>query len=246
MKYYYKHCIIVSAILLLCGCGIEPDPVPEPPKPTPAASVQAKSAKEPAKQPAPATPVQTESPAQPAEQSVPLRPKKVKAATQAFFDAALNGDIQTVEAELATGVYVNATSLNGQNQTALMMAAYNGHAKLVGMLIDRGGKVNHLDSTGRTALMYCCSGPFPETVKLLITKGANINIIDTSEKWTALMFAAAEGLAPNVKLLLDNGADTTPKDIDGDTAASFAANNGHTAVAKMIEEYTKTMELKHQ
>ena len=88
-----------------------------------------------------------------------------------------------------------------------MLAAYNGHTKLVEMLIDRGGKVNHLDSTNRTALMYCSSGPFPETVQLLIAKGANVNLVDNNEGWTALMFAAAEGLAPNVKILLENGAD---------------------------------------
>ena len=105
------------------------------------------------------------------------------------------------------------------------------------MLIARGGKVNHLDATNRTALMYCCSGPFPETVKFLIDKRANVNLVDNNEGWTALMFAAAEGLAPNVKILLDNGADTTPKDIDGDTAASFAAKNGHQQVADMISAH---------
>ena len=167
----------------------------------------------------------------------PPQAKKTKPASSAFFDAALIGDIQTIEVELTDGVDVNATSLNSQNQTALMLAAYNGHTKLVEMLIARGGKVNHLDATNRTALMYCCSGPFPETAQFLIDKGANVNLVDNNEGWTALMFAAAEGLAPNVKILLDNGADTTPKDIDGDTAASFAAKNGHQQVADMISAH---------
>ena len=221
MKQFCPFFIIATAALFLCGCGTKNEP--------------------PAQQSEPATaaPVQTETPKEPAEQPAPPVVKKTKPASQAFFDAALNGDIQTVESELAAGVNVNAASLNGQNQTVLMLAAYNGHMKLVEMLIDHGGDVNHLDSTGRTALMYCSSGPFPETVQLLIDGGANVNIIDNNEKWTALMFAAAEGLTPNVKLLLDNGADTAPKDIDGDTAASFAAQNGHTQVAKMIEEYAK-------
>ena len=228
MKQFYILFVFAAVALLLCSCGTKNEPSAEQ------------------SEPAPPAPVKVESPEKPAQQPAPLPAKKTKPATEAFFGAALNGDIQTVEAELAAGVDVNATNLNGQNQTALMLAAYNGHTKLVERLIDRGGKVNHLDTTGRTALMYCSSGPFPETVQLLIAKGAKVNLVDNNEGWTALMFAAAEGLAPNVKLLLDNGADTTPKDIDGDTAASFAANNGHTAVAKMIEEYTKTMELKHQ
>ncbi|MHC5001414.1 MAG: ankyrin repeat domain-containing protein, partial [Planctomycetota bacterium] len=202
MKRFHPFCIIASTALLLCGCGSKNEPATSKPEP------------------APPTPVQTVSTEQLAKKPTPLPVKKTKTATQAFFDAALNGDIQTVESELAAGVDVNAASLNGQNQTVLMLAAYNGHTKLVEMLIDRGGKVNHLDSTNRTALMYCSSGPFPETVQLLIAKGANINLVDNNEEWTALMFAAAEGLGPNVKILLENGADTAPKDIDGDTAAS--------------------------
>ena len=228
MKHFHFFCITVSAVLLLCGCGTKNELAPE--------------------QPDPAHPilVPVETPEEPAEQPAPTPAKKSKPATEAFFEAALNGDIQTIEAELAAGVDVNATSLNGQSQTVLMLAAFNGHTKLVEMLIDRGGEVNHLDATGRTALMYCCSGPFPETVKVLIDKGAKVNIVDNSEKWTALMFAAAEGQTANVKLLLDNGADVKPKDIDGDTAADFAANNGHHQVSKMIEDHAKTMETKNQ
>ena len=222
MKRPYLFFVIVITALLLCSCETKNEPAAAKPDPAPPAPVQA---------------VSTE---QLAEKPTPLPTKKTKSATQAFFDAALNGDIQTVESELAAGVDVNAASLNGQNQTVLMLAAYNGHTKLVEVLIDRGGKVNHLDSVNRTALMYCSSGPFPETVQLLIAKGANVNLVDNNEGWTALMFAAAEGLAPNVKILLENGADTKPKDIDGDTAAAFAVKNGHTQVAKMIEEYAKS------
>jgi ankyrin repeat protein len=219
MKRPYLFFVIVITALLLCSCESKNELSPEPSKAAESTLVQAESAEA------------------PAEKAALPQAKKTKPATQAFFDAALNGDIQTVESELAAGVDVNAASLNGQNQTVLMLAAYNGHTKLVEMLIERGGKVNHLDSVNRTALMYCSSGPFPETVQLLIAKGADVNLVDNNEGWTALMFAAAEGLAPNVKILLENGADTKPKDIDGDTAASFAVKNGHNQVVDMINAH---------
>jgi ankyrin repeat protein len=222
MKRFYLFFVIATAAVLMFGCRTKNEPASERPKP------------------APATPVQAESAEAPAEQPALPQAKKTKPASSAFFDAALSGDIQTIEVELTEGVDVNATSLNSQNQTALMLAAYNGHTKLVEILIARGGKVNALDVTNRTALMYCCSGPFPQTAQLLLDKGAEVNIVDTNEKWTALMFAAAEGQVENVKLLLKHGADYKFKDTDGDTAKDFALKNGHSQVAKMIEEHARS------
>ena len=224
MKHYDLHCILVSIILLLSSCESKKD----------AAANQSEAA--------PPAPVQAQSPKEPAAHPAPLPAKKAKAATDAFFEAALNGDIQTVEAELAAGVDVNAPTLDGQNRTALMLAAFNGHTELVVMLIDYGGDLNAADITNRTALMYAASGPFPETVQLLIDKGAKVNIIDNNEKWTALMFAAAEGQAEIVKKLLKAGADTTLKDVDGDTAADFAVQKGHTELAEMIRQYGQSAE----
>lgn len=219
MKPVRRYCIIISAALLLCGCESKDKPAIE----------QCETN-------APVVTIETNTPQKPIDPVL----KKVKPATQSFFEAALNGDIQTVQSELIAGVDVNAASLNGQNQTALMLAAYNGHKKLVEMLIVHGGNVNAKDATNRTALMYCCSGPFPETTQILLDKGAEVNIIDNNERWTALMFAAAEGHLENVKLLLGQGADYKLKDTDGDTAASFAVNNGHSQVAKMIEEHAQS------
>ena len=55
---------------------------------------------------------------------------------------------------------------------------------------------------GRTALMYAASGPNPETVQLLLEKKADPNLVDQAEKFTALMFAAAEGQTRVVQILL--------------------------------------------
>ena len=163
-------------------------------------------------------------------------PKKVQEATPAFFEAALGGRLEFVESEVTAGVPVDAQ--DPTQKTALMLAAFNGHTNIVEMLITHGGNVNATDEMHRTALMFAASGPFSETVRLLLAKGADVNVIDNNEGWTALMFAAAEGQAENVRLLLDAGADTTAKDIDGDTAESFAAKAGHTAIATMIRDYT--------
>lgn len=215
MKHLYRCIIILCAMLLTGAC---------------------ESKKDPASQPAPAA-AESQISSKPEGTPTPAVPQKVKQADQAFFDAALAGDIQQVETELAAGVPVDARTPD--RQTALMLAAYNGHTKLVEMLIARGGNVNDVDGLNRTALIYASSGPFTETVRLLIDHGADVNVIDNNEKWTALMFAAAEGQAENVELLLEHGADAAIKDVDGDTAETFAANNGHTRVVQIIRDFAK-------
>jgi ankyrin repeat protein len=49
------------------------------------------------------------------------------------------------------------------------------------------------------------------------------------------MTAAAEGQLEVVRHLLDHGADRSLEDTDGDTALTFARQNGHAEVVKLLE-----------
>ena len=145
------------------------------------------------------------------------------------------GNIDVVKKYIEDGFDVNTQNKGGQ--TLLMHAGFNGHTELCEYLIHKGINIGTRDSDGRTALMYTCTGPFAKTVELMLETGANASAVDTKEHWTPLMFAAAEGQYEIVKLLLDAGADKTIKDVDGDTAESFAIQNKHTNVAKLLREY---------
>lgn len=150
-----------------------------------------------------------------------------------MLQAALNGNLQTIENAIENGFDVEST--DEQMHTLLMMAAYNGHSKIVEMLLDKGATVDHRDIMKRTALMYASTGPFNETVSLLLDAGADPNLVDGEEHFTPLMFAAAEGQAEVVKTLLKNGADKTMVDVDGESAYDFALNNGHSEVVKILK-----------
>ncbi len=156
---------------------------------------------------------------------------------QEVVEAALAGKIEVVEQALEQGYKVNARA--PEDRTVLMYAAFNGQTDIAKILIDAGADVNAFDQIGSTALMFAASGAFPETVALLLDHGATINAIDSNEHFTALMWAAAEGQAEVVALLLKRGADITLKDVDGDTAESFAAQKGHVAVVKILQEASK-------
>lgn len=166
---------------------------------------------------------------EPAKEGAPLSPQQV-------VEAALAGEIEVVENALEQGYKVDMPDAEGR--TVLMYAAFNGQTEIAKKLIAAGAGVNIQDQTGSTALMFTASGPFPETAKLLLESGAEINTIDSNEHFTALMWAAAEGQAETVKLLLTYGADVTLLDVDGDTAQSFAAQNGHTAVVNILQAAT--------
>jgi len=154
---------------------------------------------------------------------------------EAFHDAALTGNIEIVKSLLEQGVDVNGKDLEGL--TALMLSSFNGHTDIVKLLLDNGALIEARDKVGRTAIMFASTGPFPETVTLLLENDASVNAVDHGEHWTPLMHASAEGLFEIVKILLEYGADPSLIDIDGDTAASFALQNGHKDVVKLLEKY---------
>jgi ankyrin repeat protein len=157
---------------------------------------------------------------------------------QEVVEAALYGKVETIKKALAEGYKVD--SRDPEKRTALMYAAFNGQTAIAKLLIEAGADVNAQDKIGTSSLMFAASAPGgTETVQLLLDSGAKINMIDNNEHFTALMWAAAEGQAEKVTLLLKHKADATLKDVDGDTAESFAAKAGHTAIAQLLKDATQ-------
>ena len=163
-----------------------------------------------------------------AQAPVQLTPQEV-----ALMEAAYDGDLEEVRRLVQDGTSVDA--IDPDRRTPLMWAAFNGHSAVAEYLLDASAEADAKDSSGRTALMYAASGPFAETVELLLSAGADVDVQGTLEGFTPLMTAAAEGLADVVRVLLDAGADPDIKDVDGDTALTFARQNGHTEVVKLLE-----------
>ena len=152
---------------------------------------------------------------------------------EAFRQAAHDGQLEQVKALLKSGVACDVIDPDGH--TALMFAAFNGHSEIVIYLLDAGAEIDKRDYMDRTALLYGSTGPFPETVKILLDRGANPNTVDSDEHFSPLMHAAAEGHLEVVKVLIAHGADRSLKDVDGDDAASFAAQSGHMQVVEYLK-----------
>ena len=166
-------------------------------------------------------------------ESTRTQPESSPELVKLLHQAALDGDLKGVEEALKAGANVNGVEEEGR--TALMFSAFNGHSEIVLKLLDEDAGVDRRDLMGRTALLYAATGPFPETVRILLDKGAEPNVVDSDEHFSPLMHAAAEGNLDVVKILLEAGSDPGLQDVDGDNAASFARQAGHTEVAAYLD-----------
>jgi ankyrin repeat protein len=73
-----------------------------------------------------------------------------------------------------------------------------------------------------------------EAVKVLLAHGANANAKESARGQTALMWAAAEGHADAIRLLVERGADVQTRSNGGFTALLFAAREGRIGAAKAL------------
>lgn len=94
-----------------------------------------------------------------------------------------------------------------------------------------GADINaQTEETQETALTLACCGGFLEVADFLIKAGADIEVGCS----TPLMEAAQEGHLELVKYLLKAEANVHSMTQTGDTALTYACENGHTAVAEVL------------
>jgi ankyrin repeat protein len=72
----------------------------------------------------------------------------------------------------------------------------------------------------------------------LIQLGANVNCRYKSNNQTPLILAAEKRSALAVSILINNGADTTAQDENGDTTLTFAARTGKLDIVKLLVQTT--------
>ena len=128
--------------------------------------------------------------------------------TSALHWAAFRDDVETAQLLIDSGASVKAVTRNG-GITPLIMAARNGSAAMVGLLLKAGADPNTADATGATALMHASLSGRAEAVTLLLDQGADVNAKERQNGQTALMFAAWENRSAVIKALAGKGADLT-------------------------------------
>ncbi len=143
--------------------------------------------------------------------------------------AARLGFQDTLNALLAARAGVDRANRFGD--TAIKVAALNGHLNIVRTLRERGAAI---DMPGWTPLIYAATGGHDGIVRYLLGQGANVNAASPNGT-TALMMSVRESRRTTMELLLAGGADANRRNADGATALSWARGNDDDALADRLK-----------
>jgi hypothetical protein len=158
----------------------------------------------------------------------PLAPRKV----QALQQAASRDDAAGVTSAVNQGVFVDAR--DGQDMTALMLAARAGATHAVDALLQAGANLGLRDLNDNTALMHAVHTKHVDVAMRLLDAGAGVEDADANGR-TALHLAAETGHAVVIQRVLTAGANINQRDAHGWTPLAFATAGGHAdAIAVLV------------
>jgi ankyrin repeat protein len=155
-----------------------------------------------------------------------------------FVEACEQGNAVHVQAALAARPRLSNSREPG-SFSALHMAAWDGHASIVEMLLNAGALVDVLTQDGISPLALAAHAGHADVVGLLLSANASVNIAaiggeKATAGQTALHSAAQENYPNIVRLLLAAGADTTLVNEPDFDPLSLAVRKGHAQVVSEI------------
>lgn len=163
-----------------------------------------------------------------------------------LYRAARSGYYTVVKFILAQGVHPNETS----STPPLVMAAENGHLRVVQLLLEAGADVNggqtaRSGQTARTALIAACDRGYESVVEQLLRSGADPNVTLPTGV-AALHYAALSGRVGIAEMLLKKGAKPDvlshnrarvfPPDfaVNGATPLQLAVSGGYAPLVELL------------
>ncbi|XP_072953224.1 probable E3 ubiquitin-protein ligase XBOS32 [Typha angustifolia] len=133
------------------------------------------------------------------------------ASGERLVSAARDGDLQEAKALLEYNPRLARYSTFGVRNSPLHHSAAQGHHEIVSLLLESGVDINLRNFRGQTALMQACQYGHWEVVQTLMLFRANIHKTDYLNGGTALHFAALNGHARCIRLLVVDYVPSIPE-----------------------------------
>ena len=149
-----------------------------------------------------------------------------------IVQAARDGNEEMIRKLLANEADITA-SHESTKRHALSEAAFQGHNKVVDLLIEAECPLDQVDAEGNTALHHACRKGYLPVVKSLLIGGAPINAVDL-EGQTALHLAMQTSRQNVVMLLLQHNASINARDASYRTPLHIGAGQGNVAMCKYL------------
>ncbi|KAM7020898.1 uncharacterized protein M8220_017210 [Acridotheres tristis] len=149
-----------------------------------------------------------------------------------LHSAAASADL----ARLRQRWWLNKHRINAYNrdkQTPLHLACINGHADVVGFLVEKKCKLNRRDKMNKSPLMKAVEHQHKDCAAILLEHGADPNRRGVSGN-TALHFAVMVSSKSLVELLLEHGADINAKNELGYTPLTLAVTENCEEMVKFL------------
>lgn len=155
-----------------------------------------------------------------AEQPVPADPAAVREQLQGYyFDAARRGDVAMLDTFIEAGYSLDTRDEKGY--TALILAAYHGHAPAVERLLAAGADACAQDKRGNTALMGAIFKGEVQIARRLLSTECSPDQRNGAGQ-TAAMYAGLFKRDELLDALKAKGADLEARDPLGNSAADLA------------------------
>jgi hypothetical protein len=148
-----------------------------------------------------------------------------------MYSAIQQHSIEKVSQLLAAGADINAP-LSEIGFTPVTYATYlgfNDEGRLAAYLLNQGAQPR------TDALIFAMDNNLPDLFTLLLNKGAPINYVVKDRDISPLHFAAEQGQASIVRLLISRGADVNIKNSKGQTPLAYASDSRRPADAACIQ-----------
>jgi ankyrin repeat protein len=138
--------------------------------------------------------------------------------------------------------HVEIEACNVRRETALYIAAFRGHTRLVEMLVNaHGARVNSQDLDGDTPLSVACYENRPETIRALLAHGARVDVHGIRGD-TPLHVAVCNCSAEVVEWLCLRGANADAVNNNNETPLHLAAQDSNVIIVKTLLNRARSLD----